>query len=73
MSNTLTKAAAARKVNVNDPSLIAALKNGGPIVWLSCLIMGLANIANGQIIMGLLYIAVEVGVIVFLTTRGGGI
>ena len=73
MSNTLTKAAAARKVNVNDPSLIAALKNGGPIVWLSCLIMGLANIANGQIIMGLLYLAVEVGVIVFLTTRGGGI
>ena len=73
MSNTLTKAAKARKVNVNDPSLIAALKNGGPIVWLSCLIMGFANIANGQIIMGLLYLAVEVGVIAFLTTRGGGI
>ena len=72
MSNTLTKAAA-RNVNVNDPSLLAALKNGGPIVWLSCLIMGLANIANGQIIMGLLYLAVEVGVIVFLTTQGGGI
>ena len=73
MSNTLTKAAAARKVNVKDPSLLSALKNGGPIVWLSCLIMGLANIANGQIIMGLLYLAVEVGVIVFLTTQGGGI
>ena len=73
MSNTLTKAAAARNVNVKDPSLLAALKNGGPIVWLSCLIMGLANIANGQIIMGLLYLAVEVGVIVFLTSQGGGI
>ncbi len=73
MSNTLTKAAAARNVNVKDPSLLAALKNGGPIVWLSCLIMGLANIANGQIILGLLYLALEIGVIVFLTTQGGGI
>ena len=73
MSNTLTKAAAARNVNVKDPSLLAALKNGGPIVWLSCLIMGLANILNGQVIMGLLYLAVEIGAIAFLTTQGGGI
>ena len=73
MSNTFTKAAAARQANVNDPSLSAALKNGGPIVWLSCLIMGLANIANGQIIMGLIFLAIEVGVILFLTAQGGGI
>ena len=73
MSNTLTKAAAARNVNVKDPSLLAALKNGGPIVWLSCLIMGFANIANGQIILGLLYLALEIGVIAFLTAQGGGI
>ena len=58
---------------VKDPSLIAALKNGGPLVWASCLIMGLANIASGQIVMGLLYLAVEVGVIAFLCVRGGGI
>ena len=67
----LTKAAQMKKVK--DPSLFAALKNGGPLVWLSCLIMGFANIASGQIIMGLLYLAVEVGVIAFLITRGGGI
>ena len=58
---------------VKDPSLIAALKNGGPLVWASCLLMGLANIASGQIVMGLLYLAVEVGVIAFLCVRGGGI
>ena len=57
---------------VKDPSLVEALKKGGPLVWASCLIMGLANIASGQIIMGLLYLAVEVGVIAFLTTPGGG-
>ena len=67
----LTKAAQMKKVK--DPSLIAALKNGGPLVWASCLIMGLANIASGQIVMGLLYLAVEVGVIAFLCVRGGGI
>lgn len=73
MSNTLTKAAAARNVNVNDPSMSAALKNGGPIVWLSCLVMGLANILNGQIMMGLIYLAIEIGIIAFLCTQGGGI
>ena len=67
----LTKAAQMKKVK--DPSLGAALKNGGPLVWASCLIMGLANIASGQIVMGLLYLAVEVGVIAFLCVRGGGI
>ena len=67
----LTKAAAMKKVK--DPSLVEALKKGGPLVWASCLIMGLANIASGQIIMGLLYLAVEVGVILFLTAQGGGL
>ena len=67
----LTKAAQMKKVK--DPSLGAALKNGGPLVWASCLIMGLANIASGQIVMGLLYLAVEVGVIAFLCVRGGGL
>ena len=72
MSNTLTKAAAARQVNVNDPSLSAALKNGGPVVWLSCLIMGAANILSGQIIMGLIFLAIEIGVIAFLVIPNGG-
>ena len=57
---------------VKDPSLVEALKKGGPLVLASCLIMGLANMASGQIIMGLLYLAVEIGVIVFLALPKGG-
>ena len=71
-TKALTKAEAKRQ-NLNDPSLLSALQNGGPLVWLSCIIMGLGNIAAGQVIMGLLYLAVEIGVIAFLCTRGGGI
>ena len=71
-TKALTKAAAKRQ-NLKDPSLLSALKNGGPIVWLSCVIMGLANIVNGQVIMGLIYLAIEIGIFAFLTTRGGGI
>ena len=71
-TKALTKAAAKRQ-NLNDPSLLSALQNGGPLVWLSCIIMGLGNIAAGQVIMGLLYLAVEIGVIAFLCTRVGGI
>ena len=72
VSNTLTKAAAARKRMSNPYSLSAALKNGGPLIWLSCLIMGLANIVSGQIILGLLFLAVEVGVLAFLVMPSGG-
>ena len=56
----------------NPYSLSAALKNGGPLIWLSCLIMGLANIVSGQIILGLLFLAVEVGVLAFLVMPSGG-
>ncbi len=63
----LTKAAA-RKV---DPtSLTSALKNGGPIVWLSCLIMGLGNIFAGQFIKGLMFIAIEVGFFAYMISSG---
>ena len=48
-TNTLTKTAAARQKAADPFSLAAALKNGGPLVWASCLVMGLANILNGQI------------------------
>ena len=73
MSNTLTKAAAARQKAADPSSLVAALKNGGPMVWLSCLVMGLANILNGQIIKGLIFLAIEVGVIAFLAIPNGGL
>ena len=72
MSNTLTKTAAARQKAADPFSLSAALKNGGPVIWLSCLIMGLGNIVSGQIITGLLYLAIEVGAIAFLVMPNGG-
>lgn len=56
-----------------DPtSLTSALKNGGPIVWLSCLVMGLGNIAAGQYIKGLIFLAIEIGVIVYMANPMGG-
>ena len=72
MSNTLTKADAARKRMTFQDSLIAALRNGGPVVWLSCLIMGLGNLFAGQFIKGLLFLAIEAGVIAYMMTPNGG-
>ncbi len=69
----LTKTAAAKQRKTDPTSLISALKNGGPVVWLSCLIMGLGNIFAGQIIKGLLFLAIEIGVIAFLVAEGGGL
>ena len=69
MSNQLTKADAARKRKslIKDPtSMLSALKNGGPLVWLSCLIMGLGNICAGQIIKGLLFLAMEAAFVYFM-------
>ena len=70
-TKALTKASAKRR-NLNDPSLLYALKRGGPLVWLSCLIMGAGNIAAGQVIKGLLFLAVEIGILAFLFIQGGG-
>ncbi len=73
MSNQLTKADAARKkTNKNPGSLFSALANGGPIVWLSCIIMGFGNIVAGQFIKGILFLAIEIGVIYFMVMPGGG-
>ncbi|MBQ5754689.1 MAG: sugar ABC transporter permease, partial [Oscillospiraceae bacterium] len=57
----------------NPYSLSAALQSGNPVIWLSCLIMGLANILNGQLIMGLLFLVIEAAFIVFLALPQGGI
>ena len=56
--------------NVGDSSLITALKKGGPIIWLSCLIMGLGNFAAGQIIKGVLFLAIEVAFIYYMYNSG---
>ena len=70
-TKALTKKASAAQGEI--PSLTTALKNGGPIVWLSCLIMGLANIAAGQFIKGLLFLAIEAAVIVYMAVPSGGL
>ena len=72
MANTLTKADAARKKAAKSGSLISALRNGGPMVWLSCLVMGLGNFAAGQYIKGLIFLLIEIAAIVFLVIPQGG-
>ena len=71
-TNELTKNAA-RQNKGNPFSLVAALKNGGPVAWLSCLVMGLGNILAGQYIKGLLFLAIEIGFIAFMLVKEGGL
>ena len=71
-TNELTKAAARQKKG--DPfSLLAALRSGGPIAWLSCLVMGLGNLLAGQYIKGLLFLAIEIGFVAFMVVKEGGL
>ena len=69
----LTKAAAARHKEADAVTLEYALKNGGPMVWASCLIMGLGNILAGQAIKGILFLLIEIAMIVFMALPQGGI
>lgn len=55
---------------VGNNSLLSALKNGGVIVWLSCLIMGLGNFAAGQIVKGVLFLAIEAAFVYYMYTNG---
>ena len=68
MSNQLTKADVARKKGKNPNSLWSALANGGPVVWLSCLVMGFGNLVAGQFIKGLLFMAIEAALIFVVVT-----
>lgn len=70
-SNDLAKVAAAQQKNKPD-TLTAALKSGNPLVLASFLVMGLANIAAGQLIKGLIFLAIEVGFIVYMAVPMGG-
>lgn len=55
------------------PTLWTALKKGGPMVWLSCLVMGLGNILAGQVTKGLLLFLLEICFLLFMfSPRGGG-
>ena len=69
----MTKAAEVRRKNVNTGSLSYALKNGGPVVWLSCLIMGFGNLMAGQYIKALLFLAIEVIFVGFMVIKDGGL
>lgn len=64
---------AKNKSEKKDVALLAALKGGNPIVWASCLIMGLANLLAGQIGIGLIFLAIEIGFIAFLVIPSGGL
>ena len=66
----LTKISTAQTKGKHPYSLLNSLRYGGPLVWLSCIIMGLGNICAGQIIKGLLFLAIEAGVIVYLVISG---
>ena len=54
-------------------SLTDALTKGGPVVWLSCLIMGLGNFAAGQIWKGLMFLAIEAAMIGYMVIEMGGL
>ena len=69
----LSKAAAMHATNVNNVSLRTALANGGPLVWASCLIMGLGNLMAGQAVKALLFFAIEVAFVAFMVIPNGGI
>ena len=62
-----------RQTNVSNVSLSTALANGGPLVWLSCLIMGFGNLMAGQVIKALLFLAIEVAFVAFMVIENGGL
>ena len=68
----LTKNAARYQTDVSKVSLLNALANGGPLVWLSCLIMGFGNLMAGQVIKALLFLAIEAAFIGFMVIDFGG-
>ena len=69
----LTNIAAAHGKKTNPDSLIGTLKNGGPMVWLSCVVLGLGNILAGQYIKGAIFLLLEIAFIIFLVLPSGGI
>ena len=69
----LTKTAAASQKKLDPNGLIYALKNGNILVWLTCLVMGLGNIAQGQIIRGLIFLAIEAAFIGYMVIPNGGL
>ena len=49
-----------------------AIKEGGMETKLSMVLMGFGNIVHGQVVKGLIYLAIEVAYIVFMVVNGAG-
>ena len=49
-----------------------AIKEGGIETKLSMALMGFGNIVHGQVVKGLIYLAIEVAYIVFMVVNGAG-
>ena len=62
-----------RKVQKNPYGVLKAIAGGGPIVWLSMLVMGFGNICAGQFIKGLLFMAIEALFFMYMFSPEGGI
>ena len=69
----LAKNAARYQTDISKVSLLNALANGGPLVWVSALIMGFGNLMAGQVIKALLFLAIEVAFIAFMVIENGGL
>ena len=69
----LTKNAARYQTDISKVSLLNALANGGPLVWVSALIMGFGNLMAGQVVKALLFLAVEVVFVAFMVIPNGGL
>ena len=69
----LTKNAARYQTDISKVSLLNALANGGPLVWVSALIMGFGNLMAGQVIKALLFLAIEVAFVAFMVIPNGGL
>ena len=57
----------------NPYTLWKSLTKGGPVAWLSCLVMGFGNFMGLQIIKGLIFLAIEAAFIwfMFINPKGG--
>ena len=73
VSNQLVKQAAVRNADKDKISLLSAIRNGGPVAWISMIVMGLGNFASGQFVKGLIFLAIEIGFGVFMFLPKGGL
>ena len=69
----LAKNAARYQTDISKVSLLNALANGGPLVWVSALIMGFGNLMAGQVIKALLFLAIEVAFVICMVIPNGGL